>query len=150
MSLLAKKVSNKERATSCGTLVIHKTGGILLCHVTGTNHWDIPKGMQDTGESTLEAAKRELWEETGLKFDDGLFEEIGCFDYREDKKLHLYKVRAAEDFDNLGHLNCTSHFPHHMTGKPIPEMDGFCWASRNDVRTLCWPRMAERLLSLEW
>lgn len=150
MSSLAKTVSKKERATSCGTLVINKKGDVLLCHVTGTNHWDIPKGMQDAGESTLEAAKRELWEETGLEFDEILFEEIGCFDYREDKRLHLYKLRAAEDFDSLGHLICTSHFPHHVTGKPTPEMDGFCWASRNDVRTLCWPRMAERLLSLEW
>lgn len=150
MSSLAKTVAKNELATSCGTLVINKKGDVLLCHVTGTNHWDIPKGMQDAGESAFEAAKRELWEETGLEFDEVLFEEVGCFDYRKDKKLHLYKVRAAEDFDSLGHLICTSHFPHHVTGKPTPEMDGFCWASRNDVRTLCWPRMAERLLSLEW
>ncbi len=150
MSSLAETVRKKELATSCGILIINKKNEVLLCHVTNTNHWDIPKGMQDTGESTLEAAKRELLEETGLVFDEVLFEEIGCFDYRKDKRLHLYKVRAAGDFDNLDHLICTSHFPHHTTGKPTPEMDGFCWASRNDVRTLCWPRMAERLLSLEW
>lgn len=150
MSPLAKTVPKKEPITSCGTLVINKKGQVLLCHVTGTNHWDIPKGMQDAGESALEAAKRELWEETGLEFDEVLFEEIGWLDYRKNKKLHLYKVRVAEDFDSLGHLICTSHFPHHVTGKPTPEMDGFCWASRNDVGTLCWPRMAERLLSLEW
>ena len=150
MSSLAKTVAKKKLATSCGTLIVNKKGEVLLCHVTGTNHWDIPKGMQDAGESTLEAAIRELWEETGLEFDEVLFKEIGCFDYRKDKRLHLYTVRAAEDFDSLGHLICTSHFPHHVTGKPTPEMDGFCWASRNDVRTLCWPRMAERLLSLEW
>lgn len=150
MSLSAKTAPKKGSATSCGSIVINKKGEVLLCHVTGTNHWDIPKGMQDAGESTLEAAKRELWEETSLEFDEVLFEEIGCFDYRKDKKLHLYKVRVTEDFDSLGHLICTSHFPHHVTGKPTPEMDGFCWASRNDVETLCWPRMAERLLSLEW
>lgn len=150
MSSLEKSVAKKDLATSCGTIVINRKGEILLCHVTGTNHWDIPKGMQDAGESTLEAAKRELWEEAGIAFDAELFEEIGCFDYRKDKRLHLYKVRAADDFDSLDHLNCTSHFPHHLTGKPTPETDGFCWASRNEVRTLCWPRMAERLLSLEW
>ena len=53
-------------AISCGTLVINARGEILLCHVTGTNHWDIPKGLLDPGESTLVAAQRELVEETGL------------------------------------------------------------------------------------
>lgn len=140
----------KEQATSCGTLVINQRGELLLCHVTGTAHWDIPKGLQDPGESTIEAARRELREETGLEFGEELFEEIGSFDYRPDKRLHLYKIRAPDDFDSLGHLKCTSHFPHHVTGKSTPEVDGFCWASRDDIETLCWPRMAKRLLSLEW
>ena len=150
MSSLTRTVSKKKLGTSCGTLIINQKNEILLCHVTGTKHWDIPKGMQEAGESTIAAARRELREETGLEFDEVLFEEIGCFDYRQDKKLHLFKLRAAEDFDSLGHLICTSHFSHHVTGKLTPEMDGFCWASRDDVRTLCGPRMAERLLSLEW
>lgn len=135
---------------SCGTLIINKRGELLLCHVTGTEQWDIPKGMQDPGESTLDAAMRELREETGLVFDRTLFEEIGRFDYRRDKHLHLYKLTAPDDVDSLGHLICTSHFTHHVTGTPTPEVDDFCWATRLDIRTLCWPRMAERLLSLEW
>lgn len=139
-----------KKSTSCGTLIINKRGEILLCHVTGTHHWDIPKGLQDPGESTLQAAVRELREETGLAFDERLFEEIGDFDYRPDKRLHLYKLKAPDDFDSLGHLNCSSHFPHHLTGEPTPEVDGFCWATREQVRTMCWPRMAQRLLALDW
>lgn len=135
---------------SCGTLVINKRGELLLCHVTGTNQWDIPKGMQDPGESTFDAAKRELREETGLVFDDELFEEIGCFDYRRDKRLHLYRLVAPSDFDSLGHLICTSHFTHHVTGHSTPEVDGFRWATRKEIRALCWPRMAARLLALDW
>jgi putative (di)nucleoside polyphosphate hydrolase len=142
-------VLQMKLATSCGTLVINKKGEILLCHVTGANHWDIPKGLQEPGELTLNTAKRELREETGLEFDEALFEEIGSFDYMKEKRLHLYKVHAP-DLDSLGHLICTSHFPHHVTGEPTPEMDGFCWATRDDVRTLCTPRMASRLLSLDW
>jgi putative (di)nucleoside polyphosphate hydrolase len=136
--------------TSCGTLIINKRGQILLCHVTGTKKWDIPKGMQEKNESTLEAAVRELREETGLEFDKSVFKEIGRFAYRHDKQLHLYKVDASEDFDSLGHLTCTSHFAHHITGKLTPEVDGFCWANRSEINHLCWPRMAERLLSLDW
>lgn len=136
--------------TSCGTLVINKRGELLLCHVTDTTKWDIPKGMQDPGESPQDAAMRELREETGLVFERALFEEIGSFDYRSDKRLHLFRVRAPEDFDSLGHLICTSHFPHTVTGMPTPEVDGFCWAKREQISTLCWPRMASRLLALQW
>ena len=136
--------------TSCGTLVINQRGEILLCHVTGTRHWDIPKGLQDPGETTLEAAVRELYEEAGLAFDSSAFEDLGSFDYRPDKRLHLYRVRAPADLDCLDHLCCTSHFPHHITGKDTPEVDAFRWASRDGVRTLCWPRMAQRLLALDW
>jgi 8-oxo-dGTP pyrophosphatase MutT (NUDIX family) len=148
MSATAK--AEKELATSCGTLVVNNKRQVLLCHGTDTSHWDIPKGLQEPGESSIEAAKRELWEETGLGFDETLFEDIGCFDYRRDKRLHLYQVRAQQDLDSLGHLVCTSCFPHRITGKPTPEVDGFRWGSRDDVRMLCWPGMAVRLLSLDW
>ena len=137
-------------AVSCGTLVIDSAGRILLCHVTGTRNWDIPKGLQDPGETTLQAARRELMEETGLAFDEGLYRDLGSFTYRSDKRLHLYKVEVGDALCSLDHLQCTSHFPHHVTGKPTPEADAFTWATRDDVRTMCWPRMAQVLLSLDW
>jgi putative (di)nucleoside polyphosphate hydrolase len=137
-------------AVSCGTLVVDRAGRLLLCHVTGTAHWDIPKGMRDPGESTLAAAIRELREEAGLAFDATRFVDLGGFDYRRDKRLHLYKVEAGDELETLGHLVCTSFFAHHITGKPTPETDGFRWATRTQVATLCWPRMAQRLLALDW
>lgn len=150
MSFMERNTVRKAIATSCGTLVVSKRGELLLCHVTGTHNWDIPKGIQDPGEDPLQAAKRELREETGLEFQEELFEEVGNFDYRPDKRLHLFRVYAPEDFDNLGHLICTSHFSHHITGAATPEMDGFRWATREEVGKLCWPRMAQRLLALDW
>jgi len=150
MPALAKTTLQIEIATSCGTLILNTRGQILLCHVTGTQHWDIPKGMLESGESTLDASKREMREETGLEFDDALFEEIGRFHFQKYKKLHLYKVRAPENLESLGHLVCTSYFSHPVTGEPTPEMDGFRWASRDEIRSLCILPMAQRLLSLEW
>jgi 8-oxo-dGTP pyrophosphatase MutT (NUDIX family) len=139
-------------AVSCGTLVVNPAGELLLCHVTNTASWDIPKGLQDPGETTLAAAMRELREEAGIAFPAQRFEELGCFDYRRDKLLHLYKVKAdaGDQLDTLDRLVCTSFFPHHVTGQPTPEADGFRWAARDEIRTLCWPRMAERLLALDW
>jgi putative (di)nucleoside polyphosphate hydrolase len=137
-------------SVSCGTLVLDDAGRLLLCHVTGTPKWDIPKGMQDPGESELQAAVRELREETSLVFAPERFQELGRFDYRRDKALHLYRVEVGATLRNLDHLVCHSYFPHHQTGKPTPEMDGFRWATRDEVGRLCWPRMAERLLGLDW
>jgi 8-oxo-dGTP pyrophosphatase MutT (NUDIX family) len=135
---------------SCGTLVVNPAGQLLLCHVTHTAKWDIPKGMQDPGETTLEAAMRELLEEAGIAFAPARFTDLGVFDYRPDKRLHLYLVRAGAELDSLDHLNCTSFFPHQATGKDTPEVDGYRWADRAELQKLCWPRMAQRLAQLDW
>ena len=47
-------------------------------------------------------------------------------------------------------IQLVNYFPHQTTGAITPEVDGFMWAGRDEVRTLCWPRMAERLLALAW
>lgn len=135
---------------SCGTLVLDAGGRLLLCHVTNTPRWDIPKGMQDPGETTLEAAMRELREEAGLVFEASRFQDLGSFDYRRDKRLHLYRVDVGDQMASLDALVCTSFFPHPVTGKPTPETDGFRWAGRDEIARLCWPRMGQRLLQLSW
>jgi 8-oxo-dGTP pyrophosphatase MutT (NUDIX family) len=135
---------------SCGTLVVNAQGEVLLCHVTNTAKWDIPKGMLDPGETTLGAAMRELREEAGIVFAPERFEDLGGFAYRRDKRLHLYRVRVEDELGDLSQLVCTSFFPHPVSGKPTPETDGFRWAARRELASLCWPRMGQLLLSLHW
>lgn len=137
-------------SVSCGTLVLDGARRLLLGHVTGTAAWDIPKGMQEPGETPLEAAMRELREEAGLAFAAERFADLGQLPYRRDKRLHLFRVEAGAELGDLGRLVCTSYFPHHATGKPTPEMDGFRWAGREELSQLCWPRMASLLLTLAW
>ncbi len=135
---------------SCGTLVVNPRGELLLCHVTDTRNWDIPKGMQDAGESTLQAAMRELREEAGIAFAAERFEDLGGFSYRRDKRLHLYRVPVDDELGDLSQLVCTSFFPHPVSGVARPEADGFRWAARAELAALCWPRMGRLLLSLDW
>jgi putative (di)nucleoside polyphosphate hydrolase len=144
--------SSKQRAlpVSCGTLVINGRGQVLLCHVTNTARWDIPKGMLDPGETALEAAMRELREEAGVVFAAPRFEDLGRFDYRPDKRLHLFRVLAQGELGDLSALHCSSFFPHPETGKPTPETDGFRWAGRDELARRCWPRMGQLLGKLAW
>ena len=144
------RLPKRPLPTSCGTLIVNPAGQLLLCHVTHTAKWDIPKGMQDPGESTLDAAMRELREEAGIAFAPGSFLDLGLFDYRPDKRLHLYLVRAGVELVSLDHLACSSFFAHHLSGAATPEVDGYRWAARSEVAKLCWPRMAQRLLGLDW
>lgn len=136
--------------TSCGTLIINDKRQVLLGHVTDKKHWDIPKGRQEADESPLAAAKRELKEETGLEFNEAFYEEIGCFDYREDKRLHLYKIHVSNTLQDLTGLRCTSYFPHKEDQEPVLAMDAYRWASKEELPALCLPRLANRLLAIDW
>ena len=55
---------------SCGVIVYrnHPQRSVLL--MKHADRWDFPKGTVDPGESDLECAMRELWEETAITEDD--------------------------------------------------------------------------------
>lgn len=142
--------TRKDLPVSCGTLVINASGELLLCHVTGHDLWDLPKGMQEPGEAAVKTARRELHEETGLELAEDLFMEIGLFDFRPDKRLHLFKVQAPAHLRGIEGLVCVSHFIDSATGQAMPEMDGFRWARREEIADLCGPNMRRVLLSLRW
>lgn len=61
-----------------------------------------------------------------------------------------HHVAPFESLDSIGQLICTSYFSHHVTGEPTPDMDGFCWTSRHEFRSLCTLPMAQQLLLLDW
>ena len=39
------------RRLSCGILILNPQRELLLCHVTGQDHWDLPKGGMHAGET---------------------------------------------------------------------------------------------------
>jgi 8-oxo-dGTP diphosphatase len=51
---------------AAGALFLDPTGRVLLVHPTYKDHWDIPGGYVEPGESPLQACLREVREELGI------------------------------------------------------------------------------------
>ena len=120
-------------ALSCGLVLLNEDGDVLLAHATETRHWDIPKGAPDPGEDHRDTALRETREETGLVLESHALIELGRFPYRRDKELHLFAARLRRAEVALDTLTCTSMFNSYHTGRLIPEMDAYRWATADEV-----------------
>ena len=130
------------KTVSCGILVITLTGELLLCHVTGAWHWDIPKGGTDPGEQPLDTALRETQEECGLDFSGHALIDLGRMAYRPRKDLHLFAALSPRiDATNC---RCSTRYLDHF-GRSRPEMDGYEWVRFDRVHRRCARHMGEVL-----
>jgi 8-oxo-dGTP pyrophosphatase MutT (NUDIX family) len=128
------------RKLSCGIVILNASAEILLCHVTGQNHWDLPKGGAQPGEAPLAAALRETLEETGLVLDSATLLDLGRLPYRARKDLHLYATLLPRI--DTGTLVCDSHYTHPFSRQRLPEMDGYGWFDFARVPELCTRKLA--------
>ena len=130
------------KTLSCGFLLLSASQEILLCHVTGAWHWDIPKGQAETGETPLAAALRETREECGLDLAGRDCLDLGRMPYRPRKDLHLFALLSPR-FDTAS-CHCASHYTDGW-GRDRPEMDGFEWTRFDRVHRRCARHMIEVL-----
>lgn len=128
--------------TSCGVIV---TDGnlLLLGHATRSPRWDIPKGLAEPGEAPVDAAARELREETGLEVPAGALTSLGVHRYLPGKNLALFVWRPATMPDPAA-LVCASVFPT-SGGASLPEFDRFALFAWDDATTRVGRNMARVL-----
>ena len=90
-----------QETISAGGVVVNAKGEIALV-LNGPVFWGFPKGHVDPGEELLEAAKREITEETGLTLfeyerDLGSYRRMGGKDLAEPKLMHMFLFRTDEE-----------------------------------------------------
>jgi len=129
-----------HKRLSCGVVILNPDRELLLCHVTGQNHWDLPKGGIDAGETPIQAALRETREECGLRLEAETLLDLGRFRYTTKKDLHLFATFTERI--ELRELRCESHYLDRLSGRSLPEMDGFGWFAFERAQALCTPKMA--------
>ncbi len=86
---------------SCGAVVVQQTPeGVQFLLLRAFRHWDFPKGMVEEGESPLDAALREVEEETtlaDLEFAWGTdYVETGPYSRGKIARYYLARTTTAE------------------------------------------------------
>ena len=121
---------------SCGVVLARRTDeGWMTLLLRAWHHWDFPKGLMEEGEEPVEAALRELREETGIGQTDFEWGER-CMEtgpYSRGKTARYYLARTYEADVVLG--------PSPDTGEP--EHHEWRWVSFDEAHDLASPRVRE-------
>lgn len=130
-----------SKIIAAGIFLVNKYSELLICHPT--NHkpdfFSIPKGKVEEGESLLECALRETYEETNIDLSKcGNIIQLTPVKYRHNKKiLHPFLVWEPlnQEIDWYSFdIKCLTHVPEDRGG--YPEMDDYKWVSLGEATTL--------------
>lgn len=95
-----------KKTESAGGVVVNDRGLVLVVSQHGAS-WSLPKGHIDPGEDSLAAARREIYEESGVKNIE-LIKELGSYgryrigeksgeDRSEYKTIHMFLFKTKEE-----------------------------------------------------
>ena len=119
------KLDENGKLMTCAVVIINKNGDILGCHGTGKPNgqgYDFPKGCADLGESDLQAALRELKEETGIIMSNEELIDCGVYKHNKEKNIHIFMCKT-ETFPMIEKLKCSTYFE--FKGEEFPEVDSY-------------------------
>ncbi len=123
-----------EEKLSCGIVLARVVGnGYQTLLLRAYHHWDFPKGLLEDGEEPMQAAKRELCEETSIDVVDwqwgDRFLETGP--YSRGKTARYYLATTEQEDVVMG--------PSPETGEP--EHHEYRWVSFDEAYDLSSPRV---------
>lgn len=117
--------------------IIHYNGSVLIGHVTGQQNWDLPKGGVEVGESFLEGAIRECYEEFGIHLDPDNMVFVGQVYYNKKKDIAVFLYDMGEEYPT-DRMNCCSYVNSNIDH---PEIDQYIWVDKSRVLNYFSPVM---------
>lgn len=123
-----------EPILSAGIVVVRRTAdGCRFLLLRVYNYWDFPKGLVEPGETPLEAARREIREETGLtdldfRWGEGYYETAP---YGHNKVARYYVAETDQEDVELPVSPELGHPEHHE----------YRWVNAEEGRALLVPRV---------
>jgi 8-oxo-dGTP diphosphatase len=108
---------------AAGGLLVRDDGRVAVVHRPRYDDWSLPKGKLDPGESFEDGARREVWEETGVR--GRIREELQPVEYVDrkgrDKLVRWYRMDVEGEPDLL---------------EPNDEIDELRWLTPDEALAL--------------
>jgi predicted NUDIX family NTP pyrophosphohydrolase len=128
----------KKQISACVIIINPVTQEILAEHPTGRpwfkkgtkepEHgvFSLPKGIIEDNEDPVEAAIREIKEETDIDLDVKRLHYLKKYNYIKYKDLEMFVYPIKENEIDIKKCKCTSFFDG-PGGKKLPEVNGYTW-----------------------
>jgi len=118
-----------RKSKSAGGVVLNTRGEVLVVN-QNNNSWSLPKGIIDPGETALEAATREIYEESGIT-ETRLIKELGSYE-----RFRIAE-EGGEDKTHLKHITMFLFATEQEELKPVdPANPEARWVSKDEVGAL--------------
>ena len=114
-------------------LLVHPGGPFWIKKDLGA--WSIPKGEFGLDEDPLDAAKRELEEETGIKATGETFIELTPVKQKSGKLVHAWALHKDIDPASIRSNNFEMEWPPKSGNKKaFPEIDAAAWFNMDEAK----------------
>ncbi len=115
-----------KHTKSAGGIVLNSSGKVLVVSQHGRS-WSLPKGHIDSGEEALKAAKREIYEESGVKNVE-FVKALGSY------KRYKLNREGLNDYSEMKHISMFLFKTDQEKLKPIdPHNPEAIWVDKEKV-----------------